>query len=752
MAAKDGDEPGGLMAPAELRAALKRAERKPASCVIGLTKNRQAVILLDRLKRPRKLLGVAKGQAKAAGLDLDLTSLRFGRVSVSGKDVAYTVNKAVPPAAQQAMKAPMRAAGHPGFTVNADPSIEDEPEDGADDADLDGAGGGASASADAPAGSMATPTQPAAVPAPGGAAAPGAATGVAAPLRPSSGVPIAPQPGSGPLAEPGRAPGASLPDAALRAQLTPLVKRVSAAVKAGQPGADRLQAAAKAAGTALWSGDLAAAQRGADTLERLLGVPTPVARDVTGTAKATPSAAMAPTCAPTPAGAGRDAPPGADAPKEELAGLVGQIGPAAAADPSRKGLLLKLANDASTRRHAGDLAGTKAGIETLRRALAAPGGQGAPLAGAGGTAAPSAAGPQAPSIGAARDDGSDGLLTQISGKPLLGAAPAGAGAGGTAADPAGERTPAAPPSVAMAAPRSPVPLPAGQGVTEQDVARQLPALLADIKAVKPGDTLGPLHHRIAGLFPGDPLRAGQLHGAVSDLADPAAQSDRERAATAAYIEKNVTAGPTAAGRVLGAAAEGAAQRFGSTSLGLSPEAEQALRQHGVYPPAGGGGTLAQTLNEAIGRPVAAAVDLAARAGSAVVGAYQGGVSQAGEEAGQPQLGRDLAALPEAFPIEAGGGGMRPPRVRTAEAGAPVVPRVEPAVRPAMGRFAAEDGPATPRGTAPPANAGREALPDAGSTRPNERAPQGKDADQLPPSRTPAPASAGSEAGQGRPAR
>jgi len=53
---------------------------------------------------------------------------------VDGKEVAFTVNKAVPPAAQQAMKAPMRAAGHPGFTVNADPAIEDKP-DGPDEVD-----------------------------------------------------------------------------------------------------------------------------------------------------------------------------------------------------------------------------------------------------------------------------------------------------------------------------------------------------------------------------------------------------------------------------------------------------------------------------------------------------------------------------------------------------------------------------------------------------------------------------------------
>ena len=261
------------MPPAELRTALKKAGRKPAACVIGLTKGRDAVILLDRLKKPRKLLAEAKAQAKAAGLDLDLPSLRFGRVSVSGKEAGFTVNKAVAPAAQQAMKAPMRAAGHPHFTVNADPAIEDEP-DGPDevDEDGDGTGGGVPGPVGASAG----------VPA-GGGAVPATATSMAmaAPVPSGlSGGPAAPGPASGPPAGPGevsrtadltaaRAPST----AALTGRLLPLVKQVSEAVKSGHPGSERLLAAAGAAHSALRSGDLAAAGRGADDLERLLGGP-----------------------------------------------------------------------------------------------------------------------------------------------------------------------------------------------------------------------------------------------------------------------------------------------------------------------------------------------------------------------------------------------------------------------------------------------------------------------------------------------
>jgi len=379
MAAKGGeDEPPGLMLPADLRAALKRSGRKPASCVVGLTKERQAVILLHRLKRPRKLLG----EAKAAGLVLDLASLRFGRVSVSGgsdsAQAGFVVNKPVPPAVQQAMRAPMRAAGHPRFTVSADPSLEDDADDGADEdgdnandnADLDGAG-----DSDAPAAGSVAPTSPVAAPAPGGAALSGGAAGAAAPAEQSNILPplgaATGQPGGF-----GEAPRAGSPDAVLRVRLTPLVRRVAGAVKAGQPRAEELLAAAEAAYGALRSGDLAAAGQGADALERLLG-----GTAITPGTVPMPEMAAGGTAAPgtpAPGGVGQAAPSGADAFKKELTGLIQRIAPAIAADPSRREPLLKIANDANARFKAGDAAGTKAATEALRQALdvSAPSGSG----------------------------------------------------------------------------------------------------------------------------------------------------------------------------------------------------------------------------------------------------------------------------------------------------------------------------------------------------------------------------------------
>lgn len=108
-----------------------------------------------------------------------------------------------------------------------------------------------------------------------------------------------------------------------------------------------------------------------------------------------------------------------------------------------------------------------------------------------------------------------------------------------------------------------------------------------------------------------------------------------------------------------AMASGAARGFGSVTadnpIGISPQQEQTLRSWGIYGPQTGAGTPVQRLNEAVINPLAATGGLISRLGGAALGAYQGGVSQAGEVAGNPLLGRDLAALPEAFPTGVEGG-------------------------------------------------------------------------------------------------
>ena len=253
-----GDADGGLMPPAELRAALKKADTrgKPSSCVVGLTRDKRAVILVDHLPKPRKLLAQVKAQGQAGSLDLDVPSLRFGRVSVSGRQVDVTVNKAVAPAVELKLRPVMRGAGHPVFTINADPAIEDEPEDGGSQ---DGAAG---ASQSAPA---QVPTRGVAPPAP--ISPTGSTPGPAAPAATAA----APADGNEAAESGAAAPRASLLGV-VPADLTRSIQAAVAADPSRKPVLARLLAGVRAGVDA---GDPRATEAGIAALRQTVDGPAP---------------------------------------------------------------------------------------------------------------------------------------------------------------------------------------------------------------------------------------------------------------------------------------------------------------------------------------------------------------------------------------------------------------------------------------------------------------------------------------------
>lgn len=406
-----------------------------------------------------------KAQAKEGGLDLDLPSLRFGRVSAaSGGPVAITLNKAVAPAVEQKLRPVMRAAGRPHFTVNADPAIEEEA-DGPDEVDLDGAdgdgagvdgagGGGGEGGSVAPGpaggGAVAAAGDPgpgplgaetgAATGAPGLPVASADGVGAAAPTGPGLSRAAAPvadlavAPGLLVAAPPAAAPAGPPAAATVRARLTPLVQRAAAGVQAGQPGAAALRAAVGQARTALGSGDLAAAGGAADELERLLGgaggggaasASVPAGFGSATSALGAPVSATSAPATSVPAalplgvaGPGRGAAP--PSPVVALRDVAQGIPAAVVADPSRREAMARLLADARASADAGDAAAASAKMEALRRAIAAPGAGGGNAAGPDGTT------------------DVDGLVTPVaerepaSGRPALAEAPRGAAPGGGA--------------------------------------------------------------------------------------------------------------------------------------------------------------------------------------------------------------------------------------------------------------------------------------------------------------------------------
>jgi hypothetical protein len=106
---------------------------------------------------------------------------------------------------------------------------------------------------------------------------------------------------------------------------------------------------------------------------------------------------------------------------------------------------------------------------------------------------------------------------------------------------------------------------------------------------------------------------------------------------------------TAPGRLLGAVGQGVANGWGAEPLGIGKDTEDFLRKSGVWNDYKDGQTsLVKAFNEAFMRPAAAGMDALMRGTSALFGGGQAGVAQIGAEVGAPRLGREIAAMPEAF--------------------------------------------------------------------------------------------------------
>jgi len=256
---KGGDSPG-LMLPAELKPLLKLSRRRPVSCAVVLTKDRQGVALLDRKVKPRKLAATLKARAKAAGLELDPSTIRFGRASVDGASdsarVVFKVHKDAPAAMGRAMLPLLRPVGFQRCEFVTDAALEDEPEDGEDGEGEEDEGGKDEGSPAGKGAAEAGQVAPVQVPA-AGAASPG------------------PVPASGPAMPAATSP----PRAPLAAMVPPDVARgVAAAVAADPSRKPALAGLLAQVRVGVEGGDPGAAERGVAALRQALDDPAP-ARD-----------------------------------------------------------------------------------------------------------------------------------------------------------------------------------------------------------------------------------------------------------------------------------------------------------------------------------------------------------------------------------------------------------------------------------------------------------------------------------------
>ena len=103
------------------------------------------------------------------------------------------------------------------------------------------------------------------------------------------------------------------------------------------------------------------------------------------------------------------------------------------------------------------------------------------------------------------------------------------------------------------------------------------------------------------------------------------------------------------GPILSAMGHAAKDGWGDEPLGLSKESVDWLSKAKIFGPEKGGyDNPFQAFNEMAAHAVVGAVQIGTRSVNAAFGAYQAGVAETGEQVGAPKLGRDLAAMPEAF--------------------------------------------------------------------------------------------------------
>jgi len=159
MSAPEGS--GSLMSPAEMKPLLLLSKREPVSAVIGLTKGKDGVVFLAKKVKPRKLVAQVKKQAADANIELDMTSLRFGRAAVnSAVDsalVTFTVNKEAAGALKPKLLPQLKKVGFAKCEIVVDASLENEDDDSP--VPHDGAALGAGAPA-APGAVAAAPVMP----------------------------------------------------------------------------------------------------------------------------------------------------------------------------------------------------------------------------------------------------------------------------------------------------------------------------------------------------------------------------------------------------------------------------------------------------------------------------------------------------------------------------------------------------------------------------------------------------------------
>jgi hypothetical protein len=123
------DPQEGLLPLAKLKPLVGLAETRPVSVAFGLTKEKTALLLLNKTAKPKKVAAQLKSDAKAS---LEPNSLRFDRITIDKSDpdtVRFSVNKTEVGGTITALLRLIKRIGYQGIVINPDTALETESED-----------------------------------------------------------------------------------------------------------------------------------------------------------------------------------------------------------------------------------------------------------------------------------------------------------------------------------------------------------------------------------------------------------------------------------------------------------------------------------------------------------------------------------------------------------------------------------------------------------------------------------------------
>jgi hypothetical protein len=117
----------------KMKPLLALSKKEPVQAAIGLTSDGDGLILLDKKAKPKKVMSMLKQAAGKAKMNLNSSSLRFGRAEVDTDYdpgcIRFFVNKEAPGMMRVKLIEVAKRIPYQKVELNVDPTLENEPEE-----------------------------------------------------------------------------------------------------------------------------------------------------------------------------------------------------------------------------------------------------------------------------------------------------------------------------------------------------------------------------------------------------------------------------------------------------------------------------------------------------------------------------------------------------------------------------------------------------------------------------------------------